>query len=67
MWFVLAMVALGIYLVHNLLVAMMFNVEDMKRHYIDGQCLVGMICANVFYSPAWFLKGLRFAIVHLVA
>ncbi len=43
-----------------------FNAQEMKNKFIDGQCMVGKICANLFYIPAWFLKGIRFIVVSLV-
>lgn len=64
---VLGIIVLCIYLVCNFLTAMRYTVKEMLNRLVVGQCKVGMIFANIFYAPAWFLKGLRFAIVHLVA
>ena len=64
---VLGITVLCIYLVFNFLTAMMYTVEEMLKHFVVGQCKVGMVFANIFYAPAWFLKGLRFAIIHIVA
>ena len=64
---ILGIALLSIYLVYNFLTAVMYTVAEMKRNFIEGQCFVGMVFANIFYAPAWFLKGLRFAIVNIVA
>jgi len=42
------------------------DAREMKKHFIDGQCVVGKIFANVFYAPAWLLKGIRFVVVAVV-
>lgn len=68
MWLsVLGWVIFAIYLIFNFITAMLYNVDEMKRNFIKGQCIVGMIFANAFYAPAWFLKGLRYAILNIVA
>lgn len=48
------------YAVINLRTAKVMSARDMRHAFIEGQCVVGMICANIFYAPAWFLKGVRF-------
>lgn len=55
-----------IYFAINLLTAKLMSAKDMKESFIHGQCFVGLICANIFYAPAWFLKGIRFAILSAV-
>lgn len=68
MWLnVLRWVILVAYLIFNFVTAMLYNVEEMKRNFIKGQCLIGMIFANIFYAPAWFLKGFRYAILNIIA
>lgn len=42
------------------------NVKEMKEEFIDGQCIIGRIAANIFYAPAWITKGLKFIIWMLV-
>ena len=59
-------VAAIIYAIINGLTAKLWNAEEMKRDFIDGQCAVGKVFANIFYAPAWFLKGVRFVIVHSI-
>lgn len=54
------------YAVVNFVTAKKFNVWEMKTNYIDGQCLVGKVCANIFYAPAWALKGIRYIVLAAV-
>lgn len=51
--------ALLFILVCNLIVSYRYTAQEMHDRFIEGQCLVGKIAANIFYSPAWALKGLR--------
>lgn len=57
---------LVLYIVFNLITARKWSAREMKRDFVDGQCLVGKIFANIFYAPAWFLKGVRYVVVTLV-
>lgn len=56
-----------IYSVINLLTAKLMSAREMQRSFINGQCLVGKILANIFYAPAWFLKALRLAVIAAIA
>lgn len=51
------------YVVANLVTAHFMSAKTMKRRFIAGQCAVGMVFANIFYAPAWILKGIRALIV----
>lgn len=55
-----------LYAAINLVVAKTMNIKEMKGKYIDGQCTVGKIAANIFYLPAWFLKVTKIIIYYLV-
>lgn len=55
-----------VYVVFNIIIAMMMSAEDMMHKFIYGQCIVGAICANIFYAPAWFLKAIRFVVVSAI-
>lgn len=33
--------------------------REMYEELVDGQCFVGMVAANIFYAPAWLLKGVK--------
>lgn len=61
--FILTMV---IYIVFNLIVAYTHSVKEMCDDFIKGQCIAGMIFANLFYAPAWVLKLLRGFVVSVV-
>lgn len=48
-----------LYVVVNLITAHLWSAREMKRDFVDGQCLVGRIFANLFYAPAWVMKFVR--------
>lgn len=52
-----------IYMVFNFVTAKLMNSKEMKQEFVDGQCAVGRIFANVFYAPAWVLKAIRFIVI----
>lgn len=56
-----------VYLAFNFITAKVMSASRMRKEFIDGQCLIGKICANIFYAPAWMLKGLRFIVLAAVA
>lgn len=64
---ILGIIILCIYLAINLITAKVESAKSMKRYLIDGQCLVGKIFANIFYAPAWFLKGVKFIVLAMIA
>lgn len=55
-----------LYAAINIVTAKVMNAKEMKEKYIDGQCLVGKIAANIFYAPAWLLKALKVIIWFMV-
>ena len=55
-----------IYAAFNFLTAKLMNAKEMKHEFVDGQCVVGRVFANIFYLPAWVLKAIRFVVVSLV-
>ena len=55
-----------IYAAFNFLTAKLMSAKEMKNEFIDGQCVVGRVFANIFYLPAWVLKAIRFVVVSLV-
>lgn len=52
-----------IYVAFNLLTAKLMSAKEMRKSFIDGQCTVGRVFANIFYAPAWFLKAIRFVVI----
>lgn len=52
-----------LYVVVNLITAHLWSAQEMKHDFVDGQCLIGMIFANLFYAPAWVLKFIRASIL----
>ena len=58
----LVVVAVIVYIFVNAATSRMISAQEMHRHFIHGQCMVGKICANIFYGPAWILKGIKFAV-----
>ena len=63
---VLLIFAVVLYATLNLITAKLYSAREMKHDFIDGQCIVGKVFANVFYLPAWVLKGLRYVIVTVI-
>ncbi len=62
--FIIAVICL--YAAINIVTAKVKSAKEMKEEYIDGQCLVGKIAANIFYAPAWLLKALKVIIWFMV-
>lgn len=59
-------VVVCVYLAFNIVTSKMMSGKEMKEHFIDNQCVVGKIAANIFYSPAWLLKGMKFIAVKFI-
>ena len=51
-----------LYLAINFAIAKLADARQMKKRYITGQCVIGKITANIFYAPAWLLKGIKFVV-----
>lgn len=62
----LLIIIVVLYTAFNLITAKLYSAREMKRDFIDGQCVVGKVFANIFYLPAWVLKGLRFIVVAVI-
>lgn len=62
--FIIAVICL--YAAINIVTAKVMNAKEMKEEFINGQCLVGKIAANIFYAPAWLLKALKVIIWFMV-
>ena len=62
--FIIAVICL--YAAINIVTAKVMSAAEMKEKYINGQCLVGKIAANIFYAPAWLLKALKVIIWFMV-
>jgi len=59
-------IAILLYVAFIFATSHLLDAKEMKKRFIDGQCVVGKIFANVFYAPAWLLKGIRFVVVAVV-
>lgn len=62
----LLIIIVVLYTAFNLITAKLYSAQEMKHDFIDGQCVVGKVFANIFYLPAWVLKGLRYVIVTVI-
>ena len=59
MWIKILEIALVcVYLAFNILTAKLMSAKCMKHSFIDGQCMVGKICANIC-----LLKSLELRVV----
>lgn len=56
---IISIIALSLWVISNLYVAVTETAEKMREDFVKNQCLVGKICANIFYAPAWVLKMLK--------
>lgn len=62
----LGIFALIVYVLFNLVMSKMYSAKEMRSMLITGQNAVGMVFSNIFYAPAWLLKGLRRVIIATV-
>lgn len=53
---VILTILVAMVVVFNVVVATTMTTEEMKRDLYYGQCFVGKIFANIFYSLAWTMK-----------
>ncbi len=63
---ILIIAIICLYAAINLVTTKTMSVKEMKEKYIDNQCTVGKIAANIFYFPAWFMKAAKIIIWFLV-
>lgn len=63
---VLLIIGVILYAAFNLITAKLMSAKEMHHEFVCDQCTVGKIFANVFYAPAWLLKGLRFLVVAMI-
>lgn len=56
--FIISVIAVC-YLAVNCGTAVVMSPQEMKEHFVDGQCTVGRISAAIFYAPAWLLKAFK--------
>lgn len=56
---IVEVIVLIVYVAINLITAKRMSAKHMHEEFIEGQCMVGKICANILYAPAWLLKGIR--------
>ena len=54
------------YIVFNCIISKRMAANEMAGKFIVGQNVVGKIATNIFYSPAWLLKGIKFLAVNLI-
>lgn len=65
-WIILGILAAIVWVASNVFAIAIMTAEQMHKEFIEGQCFVGKVCANVFYAPAWFFKGLRFVVLNAI-
>lgn len=66
-WNVIGIIIAIIYFVFNIMTANKMSAKRMKQEFVDGQCMVGKICTNIFYAPAWLLKGIKAVVFATIA
>lgn len=66
-WNIIGIMVAIVYFIFNVMTAKKMSARRMKQEFVDGQCMVGKICANIFYAPAWFLKGVKAVVLATIA
>lgn len=66
-WSIIGIIVAIVYCIFNVTTAKKMSAMRMKQEFVDGQCLVGKIFANIFYAPAWFLKGIKAVVLATIA
>lgn len=51
------------FVVSNIYVTKVMTAHEMTKEFVDGQCFVGKVFANLFYAPAWIFKGIRIVVL----
>lgn len=52
-------IAAIVWVASNLIVSKKLSACQLKKLIYGGGCMAGKIFASLYYSPAWFLKGVR--------
>ncbi|MGN1316670.1 MAG: hypothetical protein ACI4VW_06340 [Acutalibacteraceae bacterium] len=60
---ILMIAIICLYIALNITTSKMLTAKEMKNRFIDGQCIIGKIAANIFYCVAWLLKGIKFVVM----
>jgi hypothetical protein len=63
---IIIIVIAAAYVAFNCIVSKRLTTKEMAGKFITGQNVVGRIATNIFYSPAWLLKGVKFLAVNLI-
>lgn len=63
---IIIIVIAAAYLVFNCIVSKRLAAKEMAGRFITGQNVVGRIATNIFYAPAWLLKGIKYLAVNLI-
>lgn len=64
---ILIIMLISLYLIFNVVVAMTHTTKQMKRKLDDERSLLDKVFLAMFYAPAWVLKGIKIAIIALIA
>lgn len=63
---IIIIVIAAAYVVFNCIVSKRLAAKEMAGRFITGQNVVGRIATNIFYAPAWLLKGIKYLAVNLI-
>lgn len=64
---ILIIILISLYLILNVAIAMTHTTKQMKRKLDDERSLLDKVFLAMFYAPAWVLKGIKTAIIALIA
>ena len=65
-WKIIIIVIAAAYVAFNCIVSKRLAAKEMVSRFITGQNVVGRIATNIFYAPAWLLKGVKYLAVNLI-
>ena len=60
---IFAIVIFSLFAICNLVVFFGMSLKSMYDDFWTNQKTIGKITSNIFYAPAWMLKGLLYAVV----
>ena len=56
---IVEVIVLIVYIAINLITSKWRSARHMLDEFLEGQCMVGKICAKSFSAQSWLLKGIR--------
>lgn len=61
-YLIVSSMLVAVWCTSNIYVVVTYTAREMKEDFWDEQEVIGKVCANIFYMPAWLLKGIKFVV-----